>query len=178
MRSLIYFLDYVLGTILTTVLILVFLPLLVILFLPMIVYTYWIANQYRFVARELKRVEALAKSPVFILFNETLNGLAIIRSFQSQQEFFVKLFDRIDDMNCSHIYLWRCTYWLNFRMQILSAIVAGSVGSMVVYFANRQILITGLALSLTPSAAAIMLLYSANLFTTLMWLIRSMTEVI
>ena len=47
-------------------------PLLLVPLLPVVVFTWWVARQYLHVSRELKRLESLKKSPVFVLFSETL----------------------------------------------------------------------------------------------------------
>lgn len=43
--------------------------------LPVVVFTWWVSKQYLHVSRELKRLESLKKSPVFVLFSETLQVL-------------------------------------------------------------------------------------------------------
>jgi hypothetical protein len=40
--------------------------------LPVVWFTWWVGRQYLHVSRELKRLESLKKSPVFVLFSETL----------------------------------------------------------------------------------------------------------
>ena len=50
-------------------------PLLLVPLLPVVVFTWWVARQYLHVSRELKRLESLKKSPVFVLFSETLQVL-------------------------------------------------------------------------------------------------------
>lgn len=40
---------------------------------------------YLATSRELKRLDAVSKSPIFSWFSESLNGLSTIRAFGSQQ---------------------------------------------------------------------------------------------
>jgi hypothetical protein len=40
--------------------------------LPVVALTWWVSKQYLHISRELKRLESLKKSPVFVLFSETL----------------------------------------------------------------------------------------------------------
>ena len=49
-----------------------FRPLLLFPLMPIVFFTWWVARQYLHVSRELKRLESLKKSPVFVLFSETL----------------------------------------------------------------------------------------------------------
>ena len=43
-------------------------------------------------SRELKRMEGMARSPVFAVLNETLSGLSTIRSNESQEYYQTKFF--------------------------------------------------------------------------------------
>ena len=45
---------------------------------------------YRRTSRELKRVDALARSPVFNLLGETLNGLSTVHAFGEGQRFWAQ----------------------------------------------------------------------------------------
>jgi hypothetical protein len=47
-------------------------PVLLLPLLPVVWFTWWVGRQYLHVSRELKRLESLKKSPVFVLFSETL----------------------------------------------------------------------------------------------------------
>ena len=40
-------------------------------------------------------------------------------------------FEKVDKMNKCHLYLWLCNRWLNYRMQLLSAVTSGLVGLAV-----------------------------------------------
>ncbi len=148
-------------------------PLLLLPLLPVLVYTSWVTYQYLCISRELKRMESISKSPVFILFSETLNGLPIIRAFQQEKRFYSLCCDRVDDMNRCHLYLWICNRWLNFRMQMLGALVAGVVGIGVVYYtegAGRG------GSSISASAAGLALLYSMGFCDNLTFLARLHAE--
>ena len=94
-------------------------PLLLVSLLPVVIFTAWVAYQYLRVSRELKRLESVKKSPVFVLFSETLLGLPVVRAFRKEEFFFKLCCEKVDEMNRCHLYLWICNRWLNFRMQIL-----------------------------------------------------------
>jgi len=113
------FIRCVLETLLIIGVITYSLPYLLIAFIPIMFFTIWISYQYLHISRELKRLESLMKSPVFILFSETLQGLAVVRSFHAEQRFFQLCCERCDNMNKCHLYMWLCNRWLNFRMQVI-----------------------------------------------------------
>jgi ATP-binding cassette subfamily C (CFTR/MRP) protein 1 len=61
-----------------------FLPWLGVLMLPLLFLYYRIMYYYRASSRELKRIEALARSPVYATFSETLLGLDSVRAYHQQ----------------------------------------------------------------------------------------------
>lgn len=69
------FVDRLLATIQIVGVICISLPLLMLPLLPIVLFTWWVSRQYLHVSRELKRLESLKKSPVFVLFSETLQVL-------------------------------------------------------------------------------------------------------
>jgi hypothetical protein len=54
-------------------------------------------------------------------------GLAVVRAFRAEGRFFDICCTRIDEMNRCHLYLWIANRWLNFRMQVMGAVLAGAV---------------------------------------------------
>jgi hypothetical protein len=53
---------------------------------------------YLATSRELKRLDAVSKSPIFAWFSESLAGVSTIRSF-NQQSIFIKANERHNDRN-------------------------------------------------------------------------------
>ncbi len=138
-----------------------FMPLLFIPLLPVVIYTFWVTYQYLCVSREIKRLESISKSPVFVLFSETLNGLPIIRAFQQEKRLHDLCCNRVDDMNRCDLYLFTCNLWLSFRMQFLGALVACIAAIGVVYYTEGS----GSGSEgneLSASAAGLALLYSMS----------------
>jgi hypothetical protein len=56
------------------------LPIMFLAMAPVIAYFWAISRQYIKTSRDLKRLESVNKSPVFVLFSETLHGLPTIRA--------------------------------------------------------------------------------------------------
>ena len=48
---------------------------------PRVAVAFNVARNYLLLARDLKRIDSTTKSPVYALFNESLNGLQTLRSF-------------------------------------------------------------------------------------------------
>lgn len=171
MNSLLDFTDCALGTLQIISVISWFLPSLIIVLFPVLCFAMWIAKQYIVLSRELKRLENIKKSPVFVLFSETLNGLATIRAFRQESRFFKTCCTHVDAMNKCHIYLWIANRWLNFRFELCGALVTLIVGSAVVYTVEHG------AGTLSASAAGLSLMYSLTFCDTLTWIGRTHAQV-
>ncbi|KAJ1437218.1 hypothetical protein B484DRAFT_416639 [Ochromonadaceae sp. CCMP2298] len=78
-----------------------------------------ITNYYRNVARELKRLDALSRSPIYTHFSETLGGLPIIRSFKKQPQYLRQNELRLDDNISSYNTLKLVDRWLSVRLELL-----------------------------------------------------------
>ena len=62
-------------------------PYIFLALLPLVYYFYSLRKYFLKTSRELKRVEALSRSPVFSHLSETLDGLVTIRALNRKQIF-------------------------------------------------------------------------------------------
>lgn len=83
-------------------------------------------NYYRNVARELKRIQSISRSPVYSHFGETLGGLNVIRSFRKQALYRRANEVKIDDSMSAYFALKAVDRWLSFRLEAL--------GTAIVFF--------------------------------------------
>jgi ATP-binding cassette subfamily C (CFTR/MRP) protein 1 len=78
---------------------------------------------YLATSRELKRLDAVSKSPIFTWFSESLAGISTIRAF-NQQDIFIATNARNLDRNqmcfLPSIYVNR---WLALRLEIVGAVI-------------------------------------------------------
>lgn len=64
---------------------------------PIILYVYaYVQKIYIPTARELKRLDAIARSPIYSHFGETLGGVTTIRAFGDQERFTKENMTRLD----------------------------------------------------------------------------------
>ena len=63
------------------------LPLFALWLVPLLTCYYKVQKSYRLCAREMKRLNSTARSPIFQHFNETLQGLITIRAFNATERF-------------------------------------------------------------------------------------------
>jgi ABC-type multidrug transport system fused ATPase/permease subunit len=108
-------------------LIVVSLPIAILFLLPILGIYYFLQNDYRRVAREVKRLDSLARSPRYAHFRETLNGLSVLRAY-GRQDWFVQQFlqklHRSTQMFYTHYMVNR---WFSARLPIIGALI--SVGT-------------------------------------------------
>lgn len=74
-------------------------PILVPILLPVLWYNYYIAGRYVTVSREIKRLESISKSPVFVLLSESLAGISVVRGFRHEERFLGLCCQYVDTMN-------------------------------------------------------------------------------
>lgn len=111
-------------------------PSFSVLMVPVLWMYYGITNHYRAVARDLKRLESISRSPIFAHFSETIGGLAVIRTFSRQRLFQVsRRIDgrlhvmnlgnqrlnevKLDDNIAAYFGLKAVDRWLSVRLEIL-----------------------------------------------------------
>ena len=139
---------------------------------PLIWYFLRVRRIFVTTSRELKRLEGLARSPIFAMLSESLGGIATIRS-NGASEFFKGKFRSVHDGHSRAFFAFiACSRWLGFRMDALMFIflTIASFAAVVVHQANWFRIdpgILGLAVSL--------LIQLSGLFQ---WCIRQSAEVV
>jgi ABC-type multidrug transport system fused ATPase/permease subunit len=166
MYSLNQFLDRLIGSSQVVLVVTVTLPVMLLCFLPVMVYFLIISNRYFKVSRDLKRLESVNKSPVFVLFSETVSGLSTIRAFSDQPRFFRLCCDYVDNMSRCNYYMWVSNRWLNIRTQFMGAVVSGGVA----YFVVRE------AGYLGSTISGLALVYAIKFTEELTYLLRAHSE--
>ena len=102
-------------TILTLTIIAMVSPYFLIVFIPILLVYYTTQAYYRVSSRELKRLDAILRSPLYAHFSETLTGLSTIRAYRAQPR-FITVHERRLDMNNQAYYTqlssqrWLCMW--------------------------------------------------------------------
>ena len=90
-------------------------------FIPIIYFYYIIQAQYRSTSRELKRLDAISRSPIYANFAESIIGLACIRSYCEQNR-FVEINQKNLDINNQVYYLQsQAQRWVAMRIEFQGA---------------------------------------------------------
>ncbi|KAJ6238429.1 multidrug-resistance like protein [Anaeramoeba flamelloides] len=132
-----------------------------------IVYLYYkIINYFRQTSREIKRLQSIARSPVFSNFSETLNGLQTIRAFNNQ-EWMVRenegIVNRLIEIEHSKI-LTEC--WLEIRLQFC--------GAIVIFFASLFALLARNTISAALAALSIQRAMSVIFLSN--WMVQEIAD--
>ncbi|CAJ1953935.1 unnamed protein product [Cylindrotheca closterium] len=159
----------VMGTLVITVTVLPF----TLLAMPVLFYYFWsVRKVFVTSTRELKRLEGLARSPMFAMLSESLSGVATIRANDSSAH-FVKKFEFAHDAHTRSFFSFiAASRWVGFRMDSIMFILASVVSVLAVLFERQEWFevdpaILGLSIS--------MLLQLSGLFQ---WCIRQSAEVV
>ncbi|KAF7726212.1 hypothetical protein EC973_009010, partial [Apophysomyces ossiformis] len=128
-----------------------------------IAFVFWtIGSYYLNTSRDLKRLNSVSRSPIYVQFGETVNGVATIRAFGCQNRFLEENFKKIDTNNRSFIWMWATNRWLHCRVDLLGAFVGFCTGFVLIL--SRSWVNAGLA--------GLSLSYSLMFTHHVLWIVR------
>ncbi|KAH9811640.1 hypothetical protein DFH28DRAFT_433779 [Melampsora americana] len=126
---------------------------------------WWYGRQYTQIARELRRLDSVTKSPLFSAYGETVAGVAVIRAFGGCSRALALVFERIDTNVSFYFYLWSVNRWLSIRFALLSSFVVGLTGFLLIR--SRD--------SISASLAGFALTFAINISGDMILLVRRFT---
>ncbi|KAG1740326.1 P-loop containing nucleoside triphosphate hydrolase protein [Suillus lakei] len=124
---------------------------------------------YLATSRELKRLDAVSRSPIFAWFSESLAGLSTIRAYDQQSVFIANNARRIDRNQLCYLPSTAVNRWLAVRLEFVGAViifVTAVLAISAVVTSNVDAGLVGLVLS-----------YALNTTGSLNWFVRSASEV-
>ncbi|KAI8910190.1 P-loop containing nucleoside triphosphate hydrolase protein [Gorgonomyces haynaldii] len=128
----------------------------------------YVQNIYRQTSRELKRVDSLARSPVYSFLGESLNGIATIRAYGEEDRFINKNANNVDVQNGPYLILNVAARWLSVRLE--------SMGAFLVFFAALFGVLARDQPYFSPALFGISLSYALQVTSTLNMCIRQFTD--
>ncbi|CAD7704333.1 unnamed protein product, partial [Ostreobium quekettii] len=93
---------------------------------------YWLYLYFQSTVREIKRLNAINRSPVYGSINEALNGLATIRAFGAERRLINQNGEFINDMIVLSLANQSMNRWLSIRLETLGALAALAAAVMTV----------------------------------------------
>lgn len=125
---------------------------------------------YLATSRELKRLDAVTRSPIFTWFSETLSGLSTIRAFRHQDIFILNLEKRLDRNQMQYMASINVNRWLAIRLEFIGSVIILLVATLslakLLWFGGVDAGLVGMVLS-----------YCLSVSGALNWMVRSASEV-
>eukprot|EP00127_Corallochytrium_limacisporum_P006558 Clim_evm30s230 gene=Clim_evmTU30s230 len=138
-------------------------PLFLVAFIFIAIWLVDIGRTYLRSSRELKRLDAISKSPTYALFTETLQGGPTVRCYDGAAERFnSENYRRLDVNHKAFHFLWASNRWLACRLQHVGATVSLTAGLLAVYSVG----------SLSPALVGLSLSYALQFTDAVLWIIR------
>ena len=106
--------------------------------LPLGIIYIFLQTLYRSSAREMKRLQALASSPVASLVSETMSGRAVVRAFNMNDKYRRLFQARYDDYGRCEYTMHQIGNWQHLRVQFIGALLA-SLTTLICVLTRDQI---------------------------------------
>ncbi|XP_076438711.1 multidrug resistance-associated protein 1-like [Babylonia areolata] len=149
----------------TLVVILIQTPMAAAVLLPVVVLYYFCQGFYVPTARQLKRIESVTRTPIYVLFSETMTGAASIRAYGVTRRFIHDSKARVDRNQVYYFASQAAIRWLQFNLDVLAAIVVMASGLFAIMNYRSDAGDAGLSVS-----------YALQISGTLTWMTRQICE--
>ncbi|KAI0065635.1 metal resistance protein YCF1 [Artomyces pyxidatus] len=128
-----------------------------------------VMKYYLATSRELQRLNAVSRSPIFSWFSESLSGLSTIRAFNQQAIFSTINERRIDRNQMCYLPSVSVNRWLALRLEFVGAIII-----LITALLSMFALLTS---HVDAGLVGLVISYALNTTSSLNWLVRSASEV-
>ncbi|XP_056392027.1 multidrug resistance-associated protein 1-like isoform X2 [Hyla sarda] len=112
-------------------------PLAAVAFVPLGILYFFLQRFYVATSRQLKRLDAVSKSPLYTHFNETLQGVNVIRAFREQDRFIQDNNLRLNTNQQFYFASFVANRWLSVRCDLLSNFIVFTVAVVGVLFREQ-----------------------------------------
>ncbi|KAG2112527.1 P-loop containing nucleoside triphosphate hydrolase protein [Suillus clintonianus] len=144
-------------------------PPFLIAVVPLVWFYSKVTAYYLATSRELKRLDAVSRSPIFAWFSESLAGISTIRAFDQQSVFIASNARRIDRNQLCYLPSTSVNRWLAVRLEFVGAIII---------FVTAVLTVAAVATSdVDAGLVGLVLSYALSTTGSLNWFVRSASEV-
>ena len=126
-------------------------PYVIISSLILFVISAWYAIYYLSGARQVKRLESTAKSPIFEHFNAALQGVSSIRAYDKTTHYVHGMFFRLDRHARCLYHLALFKRWLSWRFNVVGTVFSIIVAGILIGYKDMDAALGGFALTFTMS---------------------------
>ncbi|KAA0148956.1 hypothetical protein FNF28_07401 [Cafeteria roenbergensis] len=110
--------------------------ILLIALVPLLFFYYRVQHWFRRSSTELQRVESVTRSPIFVAFDSTLDGLSSIRAYNREAAFTRRSDAAIDLNSVPYLTLQVASQWLAMRLDTIGALLAFGVAAVAAATTN------------------------------------------
>ncbi|KAG1745260.1 P-loop containing nucleoside triphosphate hydrolase protein [Suillus lakei] len=122
-------------------------PFLIAIILLGFVYFDGLQYNYGQAARDMRRLDSVARSPLYSIYGETIAGAPILRAFGASSKFLRDMLRCVDTNTNPYYWQWAVNRWLSARFDLLSAVTVGLTGVIAVATPTISAALAGFALS-------------------------------
>jgi ABC-type multidrug transport system fused ATPase/permease subunit len=155
--------------IVTMILIAAVLPSMILVMAPVFIFYYFLQRDYRRPAREIKRLDSLARSPRYAHFKETLMGLTVIRSFDKESWFIENFRQKLVKSQNTFYNAYIINRWFSVRVPILGGVIASATLVLLSMAVQRGYI--------TAGTGGLLTVYSLSFWGYLNWGIRVFSDI-
>uniref|UniRef100_A0A8C4NUQ3 ABC-type glutathione-S-conjugate transporter n=1 Tax=Dicentrarchus labrax TaxID=13489 RepID=A0A8C4NUQ3_DICLA len=160
-------LSYVFKLMEVCIIVLMATPFAAVIILPLAFLYAFVQSFYVATSCQLRRLEAVSRSPIYTHFNETVQGASVIRAFGEQPRFILQANQRVDFNQTSYFPRFVATRWLAVNLEFVGNGVVLAAAILSVMGKN----------TLSPGIVGLAVSHSLQVTGILSWIVRSWTDV-
>ncbi|KAL7412017.1 hypothetical protein BDY24DRAFT_117838 [Mrakia frigida] len=115
-------------------------------------------------SRDLRRMLATARSPLFSSFGEVLDGITTVRAFSSEVDFLSAFDENVDKLLSKMYYNWTTNRWMLLRFDALGACATFISMALAIYW------------SVSAGSSAMAILATQSFVQALYWICRNLNQ--
>uniref|UniRef100_A0A673JRB1 ABC-type glutathione-S-conjugate transporter n=1 Tax=Sinocyclocheilus rhinocerous TaxID=307959 RepID=A0A673JRB1_9TELE len=160
-------LGYVFKLLEVCIIVLMATPFAGVIVLPLTLLYAFIQSFYVATSCQLRRLESVSRSPIYTHFNETVQGVSVIRAFGEQSRFILLANSRVDHNQTSYFPRFVATRWLAVNLEFLGNLLV--LAAAILSVMGRS--------TLSPGIVGLAVSHSLQVTGILSWIVRAWTDV-
>ncbi|KAK0457645.1 P-loop containing nucleoside triphosphate hydrolase protein [Desarmillaria tabescens] len=144
-------------------------PLFLLSVIPLGYFYLQVMKYYLATSRELKRLDAVSRSPIFAWFSESLAGLSTIRAFNQGSLFIAANQRRVDRNQICYLSSITVNRWLSVRLE--------AVGATIIFLVATLAMVALITTGVDAGLVGLVVSYALSATSSLNWVVRSASEV-
>ncbi|XP_074546321.1 multidrug resistance-associated protein 1-like isoform X1 [Halichoeres trimaculatus] len=160
-------LGYMFKLLEVCIILLIATPFTGLVLLPLTLIYIFIQSFYVASSCQLRRLEAVSRSPIYSHFSETVQGAGVIRAFGEQQRFILQANRQVDNNQEAYFPRFVATRWLAVNLEFLGNLLV--LAAAILSVQGRD--------ELSPGIVGLAVSHSLQVTGILSWIVRSWTDV-